>query len=70
MLIVTCRCPRCSDEFIVDRNVWATGTVRLRCPGCATYFLPEGSPGDVTPEEAARASVPLRIFDPEADAGT
>lgn len=67
MLIVTCRCPHCAHEFIVDRNLWAIGTVRLRCPGCGAYFLPDGSPGDCTPEEAARASVPLHVFDPQVD---
>ena len=67
MQIVTVSCPDCAASFIVDRNLWAIGSVELRCPACETYFLPEGSPGDRTPEEAARASVPLRIFRPDRD---
>lgn len=68
MQIVDARCPACTAEVIVDRNLWAVGTIELRCPSCGTYFAPEGSPGDVTAEEAARSSVPLTIFRPEGSA--
>ncbi len=69
MQIIEATCPACAGTVIVDRNLWAVGTIDLRCPSCGEYFAPEGSPGDVSPEDAARSSVPLTIFRPERTSG-
>jgi DNA-directed RNA polymerase subunit RPC12/RpoP len=58
-------CPECGRTFIVDRTLWSIGTVRLRCPSCGARFLPAGSPGTTTLEEATAASVPISLWDPE-----
>lgn len=60
-------CPRCDDVFVVGAPLWDIGTVRLRCPRCAHYFFPEGSPGTGSVERAANASVPIDIWEPPSD---
>lgn len=69
MVIVETTCPSCEATFIVDRALWAIGTIALRCPGCQAYFLPADSPGEGTAEEAARSSVPLTIWRPGEGSG-
>jgi predicted Zn finger-like uncharacterized protein len=59
-------CPECGREFIVDRALWSIGSVRLRCPSCGARFLPPGSPGATTAEQATSASVPISIWEPDA----
>jgi rRNA maturation protein Nop10 len=60
-------CPRCHDAFVVSAPLWEIGTVRLRCPACTHYFLPEGSPASGTPERAANANVPIEIWEPAVE---
>lgn len=65
MHIKNTECPRCGAQLVVDGGLWEIGTVRLRCPRCAHYFLPERSPGSKTVETVANTSVPIEIWEPE-----
>jgi len=65
MLIEKAVCPKCRASFIVDQKLWNVGTVRLRCIQCKHYFLPQGSPKSLTVEQAANASVPIKLWEPE-----
>jgi predicted Zn finger-like uncharacterized protein len=66
MLIEKAVCPACRASFIVDQKLWNVGTVRLRCIQCKHYFLPQGSPKSLTVEQAANASVPINLWEPES----
>lgn len=66
MIVKNVDCPACGWTIMVDEKLWSVGTVRLRCGGCEHYFLPVGSPGTTTIEEAANAAVPITIWEPES----
>jgi len=65
MYIREVECPQCSARVILDGAVWEIGTVRMRCPTCAHYFLPPGSPRSRTIESVTNASVSITIWEPE-----
>lgn len=65
MHIKNSQCPRCGASVVVDGGLYDIGTVRLRCPTCAHYFLPEGSPQSRTVQQVANTSVNVTIWEPE-----
>ncbi len=65
MQIHELKCPRCDSAVVVSARLFEVGTVRVRCPSCALYFLPEGSPHSTSVIVATNASVPITIFEPE-----
>jgi predicted Zn finger-like uncharacterized protein len=64
MLIREVTCPACQGTFIVERDLWAIGEVRLHCPECLEYFSPSDSPRRGTATEVVRASVEITVWEP------
>jgi len=67
MQIANVTCPACSTVFVVDRSLYRVGTVPVRCASCTHYFLPEGSPCDLSIEQATNSSVPITLYQPEME---
>jgi predicted Zn finger-like uncharacterized protein len=64
MHIENVNCPACGAQVMVDHKLWSVGTIRLRCGACSHYFLPKGSPKNMSIDEAANAGVPITLWEP------